>query len=194
MARGYLLNNPPLQHKFITRLSDSEEGPSLEQSELQKALANQASFLAVPSMEPYRETKKGENRSGPQGKRGKNRSELVKQSHLRSKLDLLEPNVPRNTKIAREEASKSRELADEEGCLVARLTLLILAHHHVAARHSMSQPHCCPSDLPSWPSSDSIVLWQWCWPSRRPTAPLPCAATHAVPSSFQLLCFCVSIC
>ena len=47
----------------------------------------------------------GENRSGLPGKIGQNRSELVKTG---SKLGQIGRNVPRNTKIPKEEASKLR--------------------------------------------------------------------------------------
>ena len=70
--------------------------------------------LGVPSMGSCCETKSveiGENRSGLPCETGPKRSELVKTG---PKFSQIEPDVPRNTKIPREEASKSCEVFDEK--------------------------------------------------------------------------------
>ena len=53
----------------------------------------------------------GENRSGLPGEIGQNGSELVKTG---GKLGQIGRNVPRNTTIPREEASKSRKFFDKK--------------------------------------------------------------------------------
>ena len=68
----------------------------------------------------------GDNRSGPSCEVGRNKSGLVK---IRSKLGQIEPNVPRNTTIAREElnreALRSWEFSDgKRGSMVGRLKVV----------------------------------------------------------------------